>query len=245
MTDILNIPWNFTKTVNLTLESDLLTKENVYCKLTSDDLSVKYTKLTYNGNTKNIQCSIERNITLNSVQFIDIEIYMNASFNYNFIASLNNQTYLMVPSLLKWKTNRFLNDKNLNVTTDFQIPYRDFNYQVLIKGDTNSSSNVSCLYNFGSFPNCVLPQTYLDSLNMVPLKLNLSLIILHSYTKEFDSVSIEYLIYYKSIEFEMVKPYIISHVERRFSPVKIISVLRYQLNVDLFSFYCNGLIHFF
>jgi hypothetical protein len=233
--------------VTIGLESDLLTQQNVYCKLTFEDLSVKYSTLTYASvsDKKQVKCLLERNLnSINTVQFIDVALYMNPTPMDSFILSSNNETYLIVPNLLHWRTKRFLNQTELNSTVvDYQIPNRNFNYKIQVKGDyqnPSSFADVNCTYINGDYPKCNLPIVYFEQLNMVPLKLNFSLLISHPYTKLFETVSIDYLIYFTTIDFEMVKPFVVSHIERKYSNSTVVSVMKYQLNTKDFTFSLNG-----
>jgi hypothetical protein len=241
-----SLPFNISQNVSIGLESDLLTQQNVYCKLTYEDLSVKYSKLSYSSisDKKQVKCLLERNLNSTNVYFIDVALYMSPTATDSFILSTNNETYLIVPNLLHWRTKRFLNQSELDSTiVDYKIPSRNFDYKIQVKGDyqnPSSFADVNCSYTNGDYPNCALPLVYFEQVNMIPLKLNFTFFISHHYTKLFETISIDYLIYYKSIEFEMVKPFVVSHFERKYSNSTIVSVMKYQLNTKDFTYSLNG-----
>jgi hypothetical protein len=243
------VPNNISNKVNLYLENDLMTTSNIFCKLTTESLQVSYSKLNYVslGNSKQVTCEINKTISTNVVQFVDIEIFMDLPSNFSFILSANNQTYLLSPSLLTWKQSRIVNTNNLNVLLNFDIPERDFDYKLEMIPDIQNATNstVSCLFFKGFNPTCNLSESYFDQLELLPLKLNFTYHISHTFTKVIQVLSVEYLIYYKSILIDSLKPFVVSSVEKKHFPMRIISSIRYHKFNHNFKYKCNSKFNIF
>ena len=226
------------------MNTDLLTHSSVYCKFTGNDNSVQHSKVSYisSSNLKLIQCDLEKVLTSNTIQFIDIELWMEPSETHKFILSSNNETYLIIPNLLNWKSNRlmYLNDRFMIL--NYSIPYRKFNYEIKVIGNLNnySSSKLDCSFEFGSYPNCSFPITYLNELDFVPLMLNFTFHVSHNFTKLTDFTFIEYSIFYRDLSFEHLKPFLVSYYESKTSKIHSITNMNHQLNSNQYSFDLNG-----
>jgi hypothetical protein len=230
--------------VNLTLRNDLLTTSNIYCKFTSENFEISYSKVEYtsSGSLKQVTCKIIKNITSESVQFVDVELFMNFSSINSFSLSSNNQSYFYIPSVLNWRTKRIIDPRNLNIQLNFAIPPRYRVYKIDMMADIQQSSKVEvdCTFVQDSFPNCSLLLNYFDQLEYLPLKLNFSLRVTHNNTNIDQIVSVQHLIYYKPVPIEHVKPFLISSVERKYLPARIISnVQQFKFNPS-FKFKCNS-----
>jgi hypothetical protein len=226
---------------------------DLYCKLSSNALEISFSKVEYSsqGNFKAITCQMNKLVLNNSLQFVDIELHMNLG-NNSFTLSSNNQTYLFSQPLLSWKTRRMINPTNLNILLDFIIPARpDLQYKLEMIADIeNATKNeVSCVFPQGSFPNCNLDTNYFDNLEYLPLKLNFTYHIIHNFSKFDQTLNIDYLVYYKPIQIEHLKPFVISSLERKFHPARIIfNINRFKLNSNFklnSKFKCNGKFHLF
>jgi hypothetical protein len=240
-------PKNLSSNVNLTLDNDLILIRNIYCKLTLDNSEISFSRLEYskNGNQKHVTCKVNKNIISNNVQFLDIQLQMDFSSNFSFILTSNNQTYFYVPSLLNWRTKRIIDEDNLNVQLNFNIPPREIQYKLEMITDIHNESTkeVSCSFHWGYYPNCSLSLNYFDQLELLPLRLNFTLHLIHNNSKIDQIIFGEYLIYYKKVPIEHLKPFVISSIERKHLPVRMIAnVETFKFNMN-FKFKCNS-IHF-
>eukprot|EP01080_Neovahlkampfia_damariscottae_P003710 gene3710-6599_t len=235
-------PKSISKNLTFELKSDLLTSETVYCRFTKNGV-ISFSKLNYvfNSNLKEVYCPLIETISNKQVQYYDVQLWMTPSLSNQFILSSNNETYLIIPDLLHWKTKRLVNLKDSFMIIDYFIPNGRINYEVKMIGNINGSSitSVNCDYQFGFNPNCSFPISYLDHLDYVPLKLNFTFHISHNYTKLSEFVSIDYLIYYRDLSIQHIKPFLVSHFERLYNPVRVISNVDVQLNRNQFSIFIN------
>jgi hypothetical protein len=239
-----SVPMNLSKIVNLTLNGELILLRNVYCKLTLDNFEIFYTKLEYsqNGNLKLVTCKMMKNILSNDVQYLDIQLFMDFSSNHSFILSSNNQTYFYYPSVLNWGTSRIIDENNLNVHLNFNIPPREIQYKLDMTTDIqNETKDVSCSFTWGYYPNCSLSLNFFDQLEFLPLRLNFTLHMIHNYSKIDQTIFVEYLIYYKRVPIEHMKPFVISSIERKHLPLRMIAnveIFKFNMN---FKFKCNSI----
>jgi hypothetical protein len=99
---------------------------------------------------------------------------------------------------------------------------------------------IDCSFNLGMKIKCNLPKTYLESLKFVPIRLNFKFSVIHSFSALRIDVNVDHLFYYKNIEFQHIKPYFISYIERLNYPLRMIGNTFASLNSTNYQFFCNS-----
>jgi hypothetical protein len=233
---------NLSSKIILSTNLGLLSNRNVYCRIFSDN-GLKYSKIEYNSNNQqDLSCQISHDVISNGVEIIDVELWMNSSSNYTFTLSSNNQSHLYIPSNLSWNSKRIIDPNNLNIALNYNIPFRNFNYRLGMNIDVSNETGytMNCVYENGRQPNCSFSFALLDNLKVVPLKLNFTFSVTHNYTKISQYVDVDYLVYYKTMNVEHLKPYVVSSPQTIYIESKFFSnIWNYQLN-PYFSYFCNS-----
>jgi hypothetical protein len=230
------------RNIKIHLKDDLITSKNIYCKFTSND-GVGFSKASFvDYGNKNITCDIEKQNFLNNIEIIDVVLIVNASEPFVFELSSNNQSFMFVKNEITWISKKVIDTTSLSSTLNIAIPSKSqFKYQMRMIADSNNSNyvNVDCSYNFASNPICNLPKDYLTSLNFIPTKLKFQLAVSHVYSLESILVNVDFLTFYKKIEFQHMKPFYMSYIERLNYPLRIIGNTLTSLNSTDYQFICN------
>jgi hypothetical protein len=224
------------------LKDDLITSKNIYCKFTSND-GVGYSKASYfDSGKRNVTCDIGKQTFLNTFEIIDVLLIVNASESILFELSSNNQSYMFIKNGIAWASKKVIEPTTLSCTLNSVIPSRNqFKYHMRMIAVANDSTyvNVDCSFNFEINPVCNLPKDYLTSLKFVPTKLKFQLTVSHIYSLESIQVSIDFLTFYQMVEFQHMKPFYISYIERLNYPLRIIGNTLISLNSTDNQFICN------
>eukprot|EP01080_Neovahlkampfia_damariscottae_P000518 gene518-8031_t len=236
-------PFLLSKTITMNLKTDLLVKRTVFCKFTTNDGTISFSEVHFVStfNSKQIYCLFTKNLSVNTVQHFDVQLFMQPSNSYEFILSSNNDTALILPNLIHWKTSRLVHLKDSFIMLDFMIPNRKFIYEIHSMAIINGSLStmLSCTFDYFSSPNCTIPIDYLNNLKTVPLNLNFTYHISHKNSNITQYVSIDDVVYYQDIIFQHLKPFVVSPFERKYNPVRVISNVNYALNNEHFSIFSN------
>eukprot|EP01080_Neovahlkampfia_damariscottae_P003601 gene3602-6336_t len=230
------------RTVRITLKDDLITNQNVFCKIISND-GISFSKVYIDQNEgKNISCKIQKETFLNLIEIIDIGLFMNSSNVYFFDLSSNIQSYLFIKDDIKWKTSKVIEPNSLSTELIFTVPNRiSFNYELNVISDhmNNQSNLVSCDFILGLFVKCNLPKDYLELIQTIPTKLMFKLKIIQKYSIELIEVNVDFLYYYHETDFQHLKPHYISYNERLNYPLRLVGNTLLNLDSQNYQFYCN------
>jgi hypothetical protein len=228
--------------VKINLKSDLITIQNVYCKYTSND-GVQYSKVVYSDESnRNVSCDIEKKTFSDSIEMVDIQLFMNSSQSLFFDLTFNNETYVFVKNNIPWKTKKIVDPNSLSTELNFNVPFRkQWKYQLNLWSDNVNSTMivVNCIFISGLNPTCTLSSQYLNDLISIPSRLNFDLYIIQMQTNEIINIGVDFLDFYKTIEFQHIKPFYISYNERLNLPLRIIGNTLISLNSTNYQFACN------
>jgi hypothetical protein len=230
------------RNVKLFLSDNLITTQSVYCQFTSNE-GVLYSKAEYIlGSQRNISCEIQKNTFAQLVEVIDVQLWINSSDVFFFRISSNNQSYLFIKDNILWNTKKVIEPASLATELKFS-PLRDqFKYELRMTADALEATTllIDCNFNLGMKVKCNLPKSYLESLKFVPIKLNFKFSVIHMFSNQRLEVNVDNLNYYRTIEFEHVKPYFISYNERLNYPLRMIGNTFSSLNSTNYQFLCNS-----
>jgi hypothetical protein len=217
-------------TVQLKINTNLLTFEKTFCKVFSPDEGVKYYKANL-LKSKSVECFIEKKLFYSIVDIFDVSLWVNASESFDL--SLTNQSFLFVKEL-KWNHPRIFNPELKILILNYLIPFRYFHYKLDLIGFNDS---LKCNFTSGSFVSCATPLNHLQLIESIPSNIQFTLLItsFNITTK----ISIEYLVYYEYTSIEHLKPFMISYHERLYHPLRIVSNTMRSLNSKSFQFICN------
>jgi hypothetical protein len=221
----------------MSLDIDILTIEQTFCRVTSIDEEVKFFKVQM-IHTKMIECFIEKKIFNSSLDIFDIQIFVNSS--ESFILSSNNQSFLFVKEELSWSHQRVFNPELKTLTLNYLIPFRNFAYNLELSGFNES---LKCNFSSNSLVTCKTPLVYLKSIESLPSNLQYKFKITKFNLTT--SISVQYLTYYEFTAIQHLKPFMISYYERLNHPLRIISNSIRSLNFASFQFLCNGNNYYF
>jgi hypothetical protein len=228
--------------VSIDVSENLLLSRGLFCKYSSTNEGVFYSKAEFKNSSKNsLTCDIYKQNLTNVLEILRVSLWMNATDSLIFDFSTNDQQYLFIREPLFWNTSKLLNEFNFENSNQIQflIP-NSFKYQLYMAPNLDASLNstIDCDYN-GMIPVCLFKTKNLATITSFPSDINFTLSISHGTSGKVSNFAVDYKTYYKRLTIEHVKPYIVSYHERLGNPVRIISNIDSTLNSKRFKFVCK------